>query len=97
MNLSSALARSRYENDLLPIENENGRLILLHENIEKLYPFKTYRQSSSDDDVFDDDQEKLYLDRQLPYQLDWFKRDAHLDAPVNKRMLCFFHAVNCFG
>ncbi|CAM4989459.1 unnamed protein product, partial [Rotaria socialis] len=60
-----------HENDLLPSANQNGRLALLRANIQKRYPFTTNRQSLNDSVVLDNDQEKLYLDRQLPYQLDW--------------------------
>jgi hypothetical protein len=37
------------------------------------------------------------IDEGVRSRSNWFKRDLRFNSQSNKRMLCFFHAVNCFG
>ncbi|UJR14934.1 hypothetical protein I4U23_001916 [Adineta vaga] len=30
-------------------------------------------------------------------RINWFKRDLHISPRMNRRMLCFFNTVTCFG
>ncbi|CAF2699361.1 unnamed protein product [Rotaria sp. Silwood2] len=98
-NLSSALDQSQSENQLFPIQQQDGRSVFLIEYLRNNYPFKQQQQQQEplyDPPVYLNNQEKSNIQQALTSHLNWFKRDVRL-TPVNKRMLCFFHAVNCFG
>ncbi|CAF1088470.1 unnamed protein product [Rotaria sordida] len=96
MNLSSALLQNQNENQLLN-QQQDGRLGFFHEYLRNNYPVKQQLESPYDPAVFFNNQEKSNIHPELIAHLNWLKRDLRLNNPVNKRMLCFFHAVNCFG
>ncbi|CAF3664552.1 unnamed protein product [Rotaria sp. Silwood1] len=96
-NLSFALVRSRSENELFPMQEQDDQSIFLIKYLRNNNPRLLQEESPYGSSLLINNQKQSPIHRALITHLNWFKRDIRLNNPVNKRMLCFFHAVNCFG
>ncbi|CAF1531755.1 unnamed protein product [Rotaria sp. Silwood1] len=95
-NLSFALVRSRSENELFPMQEQDDQSIFLIKYLRNNNPRLLQEESPYGSSLLINNQKQSPIHRALITHLNWFKRDIRLNNPVNKRMLCFFHAVNCF-
>jgi len=90
INLSLAIGLYQYRHHPIPVQQQDGRLAFFNEYVRQNYPVNQQQESPYNTAVFADAGEPIS-------RLNWFKRDLRLNTQGNKRMLCFFHAVNCFG
>jgi len=72
-------------------------LAFFNEYFHQHYPLNQQEEFPSNPAVLIDKKQISNTDKEAISNLNWFKRDLHLNNQGNKRMLCFFHAVNCFG
>ncbi|CAF1075020.1 unnamed protein product [Adineta ricciae] len=75
----------------------NEQVIPFHEYLRQHYPIHYQERSLPNDIVFADSRAMAHVNRNSVSRFDSFKRDSRQPSQSNKRMLCFFHAVNCFG
>ncbi|CAF0737601.1 unnamed protein product [Adineta steineri] len=97
LNLSLVHGASRYKNHQYPIQEQDETLVPINEYFQQHHPINHQHKSLYKTDLLIDSNEIPTRDRTSISRVNWFKRDSRLPNQGNKRMLCFFHAVNCFG
>ncbi|CAF1274374.1 unnamed protein product [Adineta steineri] len=82
--INQSLALTIFHSEPAPVLND--RLSLLKEYIHRLN-----QQQGSTSNIIQTDNKEIVPDR------NWVEHDIRTSKKANKRMLCFFNTVTCFG
>ncbi|UJR31748.1 hypothetical protein I4U23_019226 [Adineta vaga] len=97
LNLSFVYGLSHYRMNWYPSSEQDSQSISFHEYLRKHHPINYQKRSLSNAVLLLDSKQMPTIKPQSNSRLDWFKRNSRPANQSTKRMLCFFHAVNCFG